>query len=208
MAVLSIHWESIDRVSPKTAVVTGSEAADAEKTEPVHLDKAMVVYIVEQGDAAAIKIDKIALDGDKVRVGSNFFRCVKISPTKAQEDGVIAEFADKAPCFVFVSTSLDVVEKLHGKKISGSKIFKAMEKTAKKSYDKLNLGKNVKSMLKVLNELDKIAGERGVLDEKEARGPNPGEMKKIAKERKELDERQEEALESKKDLLDIKLKIA
>jgi len=208
MAVLNIHWDSIERVSPQNAVVTGGEVSDAADAEPAHLDKAMIVYIVEQGDAAATKIDKIALDGDKVRVGSNFFRCAKISPEKAKNDPLLEKFAEKAPCFVFVSTNLDVVEKLHGKKISGSKIFKAMQKTAKKSYDKLNLGKNVKAMLKVLNELDKISGERGVLDEKEARGPNPGEMKKIAKERKELDERQEEALESKKDLLIIKLKIA
>lgn len=206
MAVLNIRWETLDRVSPATAAKTGEQAGD--EAEPVRLDRALMVFIHDQGDAAAEKIEKIAFDPDKVRVGSNYFRCVRVSPTNAKKDPILQEFAEDAPCVVFVSTEVEVVEDLDEKKVSGSKIFKAMEKTAKKSYDRLSLGKNVKKMLKVLNELDKIADERSVLEEKEGRDPSKAELKKIAREKEELDERQEEAIQEKTELLEIELKTA
>jgi hypothetical protein len=212
MAVLNIHWETADRISASQGPVTPGEGENAEQpassTEPTRLDRALVVFIHDTGDAEAEKIEKIALDLDKVRVGSNYFRCVRITPANAKNDPLLAEYAEDAPCFVFVSTESEVVDDLSGSKASGSKIFKAMEKTARKSYEKLHLERNVKSILKVLNELDKIADERKVLEEKENRDPSKSELKKIAKEKEELDGREKEALAERAELLQLEVKTA
>lgn len=208
MAVLGINWQPLERVAPATAETTASEgdaATPASDVAKPRLEKPLWVYVVADGDAEAIeKIDKIALDPDKVRVGSNYFRCVKVTPENAAKDPLLSANGSETPRFVFISVDYDVVEVLEGKEISGSKVFTAMAKAAKKSF-KGNYEKNVKALIKVLNEFDKIADERKVLEEKEAKGLKDAEAKKIAKEKDELETRQKQADEQKKGLLELEV---
>ncbi len=213
MAVLTIQWESAQHIAPNNAEVTPSDdstatpvAARPEAKE--RLDRPMWVYVVADGDADAMaKIDKIALDPDKVRIGSKFFRCVKVSPELAAKDKLLADTGDDAPRMVFIDVDYDVVEVIDGKKVSGSKIWSAMQKCAKKSY-KGNLDRNVGALRKVLNEFDKIAKERQILSDKEQRGVNDSEAKKIAKEKEDLDARQKKAEGEQKDLFQMEVEAA
>ena len=203
MAVLNINWGALEKVAPATAALTG-EQADAEQTLP-RLDKALMVYIVAPGDATAEqKIDKVALDPDNVRIGSQFFRCVKVTPENAAKDRLLSENGKEEPRFVFVTPDYEVAAVVEGK-ISGKKLYAAMTKAAKKSYDG-KFDKNVSALRKLLNEFDKIENEREVLTQKEGRGVNDAEARKIAKERAELDERHEKATKQKQELLEIGLK--
>ena len=171
----------------------------------MRLDKPLMVYVVEPGDPAAQqKIDRVALDPDNVRIGSQFFRCIRVSPESAAKDAILSENGKKDPRFVFITVDYEVAAVVEGK-ISGTKIYAGMKKAAKKSYD-CNFDKNVKSLRKILNEFDKIENERDVLTQKEGRGVNDAEAKKIAKEREELDERQEKADEEKQKLLEVELR--
>ncbi|MFV1959500.1 MAG: hypothetical protein ACC662_08830 [Planctomycetota bacterium] len=213
MVVLEINWGQTTRVGPVTAVITPGENDEApdeapdETLAPRRLDKPLIVYVVAPGDPEVMaKIEDIALDGDKVRIGSNFFRCVKMAPEDAARDSLISKHGEKVPRFVFVGMDYEVVQVLENK-ISGKKIYDAMKKTAKTCY-KGNLDKRVKKFLKVLNEFDKINNARKVLTQKEDRGVKAAEAKKIAKERGELDKRQRKAEEEKRALLDLERKAA
>ena len=206
MAVLSIRWDQADRVAPADAVVTGRRAK-GEEAEMPKADKPMLVWITHPSDDEPNeKIAKITLDPDKIRVGSKFFRCIKMTAEAASQDRLLADTGKKYPRMVFITPDYQVVAKLEGK-ISSSKLYAAMKKTAGKSY-KCNFDKNVKSVIKILGEFDKIDNERGVLTQKEEKGVKPAAAKKIAKEREELDEREQEANEKRDELLKPELKIA
>lgn len=206
MAVLNIKWTSADRVAPADAAVTGTSEGDAQADRP-RADKPMLVWIEHPSDAEPNeKIAKITLDPDKIRVGCSFFKCVKMTADAASEDRLLADTGNKYPRMVLISPDYEVVAKLEGK-ISSSKLYSAMKKTAKKSYD-CNFDKSVKTLIKLLGEFDKIANERDVLQEKEARGVSKGEAKKLAKEREELEEREKEANKQRDELLQPELKSA
>ncbi len=201
MAVLNINWGALEKLAPATAAVTGEEEVDQDRTAP-RLDKPLMIYVVAPGDARAEqKIDRVALDPDNVRIGSQFFRCVKVTPENAAKDRILAENGKADPRFIFVTPDYEVAAVVEGK-ISGKKLFTAMTKAAKKSYD-CNFPKNVKALRSILNEFDKIENEREVLEQKEGRGVNAAGARKIAKERAELDERHEKAMAEKKELLEV-----
>lgn len=206
MAVLNINWGSADRIAPVLAEITPEDGADApEAAAPARLDRPVMVYIVAAGDLdAEQKIDRVALDPDNVRIGTKFFRCVKVSPESAAKDPLLSANGKEEPRFVFVTVDHEVAAVVEGK-VSGKKIYAGMAKAVKKSFD-CSFDKNVKQLRKILNEFDKIANEREVLTQKEGRGVNAAEARKIAKEREELDERQAKAEAEQKELLEVELR--
>jgi hypothetical protein len=208
MAVLSISWTSADRVAVAEAAVTPSEGdEEAPKVETPRADKPMLVYIEHPGDDEPNeKIAKITLDPDKIRVGCSYFKCIKMTAEAASQDRLLADTGKEYPRMVLITPDYEVVATLEGK-ISSSKLYAAMKKTASKSY-KCNFDKNVKGVIKLLGEFDKIANERDVLKSKEEKGLKPAEAKKIAKEREELDDREKKAVEMRDELLKPELKTA
>jgi len=208
MAVLGIDWKPATKVAVGSGVVTPSEDGAAEPdTQAPRAEKPMLVWIQDPSAAEEdAKIEKVVLDPDKVRVGCKFFTCIKISSEDAANDRILADTGKKFPRMVLLSPEYDVVKTLEGK-ISSSSLFSAMKATAKKSYEG-NFEKNVKDLIKLLGEFDKIANERDVLKQKEERGVNDAEAKRIAKEREELDEREKKANEERDELLKPDLKTA
>ena len=209
MAVLSIKWGDMARVSPADAVTTpseGEEATDEEAPKPV-AEKPFLVWIQDPIDEEANdKIAKVVLDPDKIRVGTCYFKCVKMSAEQAEADPLLAEAGKKLPRMVFITPEYEVAAVVEGK-ISSSKLYSAMKKTAKKSY-KGNFDKNVKSVIKLLGKLDKIANDRKVLTQKEQKDPKPAELKKIAKEKEALEKEEQEILDKRRELLNPELKVA
>jgi hypothetical protein len=212
MAVLTINWGSDSRVSPRNAVITANEADEQQKENAdapkPHADKAMLVYVQDNSteEQAFDKIEKVVLADDKVAIGSNAFRCVKISAEDAEKDPLLQ--GKELPRFVFLSPSYDVVEVLEGRKISVSGMYGAMKKAAKASYS-TDFDKNVRALLKLLNEFDKINNERKVLDAKIEREtkPTPADERKFAEAKKELDERQSKAEDERKELLSFEIRV-
>ena len=209
MAVLNVEWGTLARVSPVEAVVTpdeDTEGTDEEAPKPL-AEKPFIVWIQDPLDEEANgKITKTVLDPDKVRVGTNYFKCVKMTEEEAKADPLLAESGKKLPRMVFVTHEYKVAAVVEGK-ISSSKVYAAMKKTAKKSY-KGNFDRSVKSVIKLLGKLDKIANDRKMLSQKEAKDPKPAELKKIAKEKEALEEEEKEVLDERKRLLTPELKAA
>ena len=208
MAVLNKNWESANRVSPKeAAVVTGESASEAEAAqEPTIYPQPWLVYVpTVSGEEAFDKAEKVVLMDDKVCIGMWAFKCVKMNDEDAKADPLLAK-GSELPRFYVVHRDLSKVKLIEGGDMSAKKLFSAMESASNDAY-KQKLEKNVKSVLKILNEFDKINNERRVLEEKKARAG--GEVdKKMERDIAELDEREKKANEEKAELLAFELKDA
>ena len=208
MAVLNKNWESANRVSPKeAAVVTGESASEAEAAqEPTIYPQPWLVYVpAVSGEEAFDKAEKVVLMDDKVCIGMWAFKCVKMNDEDAKADPLLAK-GSELPRFYVVHRDLSKVKLIEGGDMSAKKLFSAMESASNDAY-KQKLEKNVKSVLKILNEFDKINNERRVLEEKKARAG--GEVdKKMERDIAELDEREKKANEEKAELLNFELKDA
>lgn len=213
MAALNKSWGTLARVSPaeSAAVVTGEgeEAKASEPAERVAASQPFLVYVTDGQESSEVeKIEKVILFDNKVCLGMWAFNCVKMTPEQVEADPLLAKAGKDVPRFIFVSHDYDDVDALEGGNLSSSKVYDAMKKYAKKSY-KTNFDKNVRSMLKILVEWDKINNQRKVLDEKEKRegsDMNAADKKKLAKEREELEEAQKDADQERDELLKFELK--
>ena len=212
MAVLNKAWGSTDRVSPDHdgAVVTGdTEGESAEAPEAKIYEQPLLIYVTDGEESSDIdKIEKVVLMDDKVCIAMWAFKCIKMTTEQVKADPVLSEKLKNTPGFIVVSRDLKRVKHVAGNKLSAKNLYKTMKAEAGKAY-KTKLDKNVKRMLKVLIELDKVNNETRLLSEKEKRlgsEISKGEAAKIAKEREELADRLKKAEEERDELKNFELK--
>lgn len=213
MAVLSMNWTSPGRVAPpvQKAVVTPKEgeeskegAEESAKSAPVkRAEKPMMVYVSDPsgGGESFDKVEKVVLTDDRVCVGSKAFTLIKMTPEQAGEDRLLSAAGKDVPRIVLVSADYQDVTVLEGGKLSVGDLWKAMQSHFRKAYEG-DLEKNVKSLLKVMLEFDKLAKARTVQEDKEKRSEKPTAADKAewAESKKDLDEREKKA-EKERDAL-------
>ena len=210
MAVLSKKWGTAERVSPVTTDVTTGEAAeDAEAKEKVLADSPFFIYVTDGSESKEFdKVDKVILDNNEVLVGMWAFKCVKMTPEAVDNDPLLSGEGKKVPRFLFVTPDYEKVTVVEGAKMSSSNVITAMAKVAKKAY-KIDLKKQIKGTMKLLNEFNKINNAKKTLiatrDRLGADIPK-AKAKKIKSELAELEEDQKKADEKKAELLTFKLK--
>lgn len=200
MAVLQIGWQNLAKVTPaKAAVTTGSEGESGEAPaapEVKRADKPILVYVADPAAASEgfDKVEKVVMTEDKIVIGTKAFTCVRMTPEQADQDEILSKAGKGAPRVVFISADYQDVETLDGDKLSIGKMWAEMNAQFKKHY-KGDLEKNVKAMIKVLGEFDKIANERKLIEEKKARAdkPSDADKKEWEKASKELDAREKAA---------------
>lgn len=214
MAVLTIAWTSPGSVAPKDSLVVTPREGDEKEGDAVaapvkRADKPMLVYVADPSaaDATFDKVEKVILTDDKVAVGTKAFTCIRMNPEQAAADKLIAAAGKETPRIVLVSTDYKETVVLEGSKLSIGDLWKAMQSSFKDAY-KGDLEKNVKALLKVLGEFDKISGARSVQEEKEKRTDKPTAADKAewAKTKEELDERQKKAEKERDALLKFEKK--
>lgn len=215
MAVLTIRWENASRVAPdEVAVVTpkdGEEAKPSDEAVAVQrADKPMMIYIADPAATDGFnKVEQVVLTDDKVAVGTRAFKCIKMTPEQAGQDRLLADAGKELPRVVFVTADYAKVEVVEGGKLSVGGLWGEMQSQYKKHY-KGDLEKNVKTLIKVLGEFDKIANERKLIEEEKARADKPSD-KDVAEWKKaadELNEREKKANEQRDALLKFESKIA
>jgi len=158
-------------------------------------DKPMLVYIADPTASDGFdKVEKIVLTDDKIAVGCKAFACIRMTPEQAAQDAILAKAGKETPRFVFISADYKSVEVLEGSKLSIGGLFGEMKTQFKKHYAG-DLEKNVKALIKVLSEFDKISNERSQLEEKKAREekPSPADQNEWKKTAEELATREKEA---------------
>ena len=164
MRVLTAKWTTANRVSPSGVVTGESDGEDAEKPMA---DKPMFIYVTDgsAGEDGFDKIEKVILDDNKILIGTHVFRCIKMTPEDVENDPLLSGKSDDERYFIFVSRDYEDVEVLDGSKLKKKKVYSTMKKFAKKAY-KTNFEKNVKAVLKLTNEFDKINGAMRTLKQK------------------------------------------
>jgi hypothetical protein len=171
----------------------------------------MLVYVVAPRDSESgfDEIDSVILSDDKIAVGAKAFRCVKMTPEDAEKDPIVSDNGKEVPRFVLITPDYDYVKVVEGSHLGVSGMYSAMKTVAGKSY-KTNFDRNVRALVKLLNEFDKIANERKLLEDKAGRNdkPSPADERKLAREREELDKREKEANEQRDSLLKFELREA
>lgn len=200
MAVLTISWQNPGRVAPEgTTVTTPAEGTTpegaAEAPAPRRADKPMLVYVADPTATEGFdKVEKVVLTDDKVAVGCKAFTCIRITPEQAAQDAILSKAGKETPRFVFISADYKSVEVLEGSKLSIGGLFGEMKTQFKKHYSG-DLEKNVKALIKILGEFDKLANERSQLEEKKAREekPSPADQNEWKKTAEELDAREKAA---------------
>ena len=169
----------------------------------------MLVYVTDGSSNEDFeKIENIVLQDFKVAAARNAFRCLKMTPDDVEADPVLAGHGKAPARLLVVDRDWKKIKVIEGKNLSSKKLYKAMTASAHRAYT-TKLDQNVKGLLKLLNEFNKINNARKVLDEKEKRlgsDISKSEAKKIAKEREKLVKEQKEADELREKLYTFKLK--
>lgn len=208
MAVLTIRWDNASRVAPAEAAVVTAEEGDEIKGEielPAvkRADKPIMVYISDPNATEGFnKVEQVVLTDDKVAVGTRAFTCIKMSPEQAGEDRLLAKAGKDLPRIVFVSSDYAKVEVVEGGKLSVGGLWSEMQSQYRKHY-KGDLEKNVKTLIKVLGEFDKIANERKLIEAEKARADKPTDKDQAdwKKAGDELNEREKKANEQRDGLM-------
>jgi len=208
--VLTANWGTATRISPNTgATVTGDKASEPESAEKELAEKPLFIYVTDGSqDGEFDKIEKVILDDNKILVGMKFFKCVKMSPSDVQDDPLLSGQAKENRYFLFVSRDYEKVTALEGAKLKTTTVYSTMKKFASKEY-KTNFDKNVKSVIKLLLDYDKINNAKKVLTQKKEReGADiaKAEAKKIDDELADLEKQQKDAEAKEKELLTLELK--
>lgn len=218
MAVLRIDWKSESRVAPDTSAVTPSageegtakgEAGTPAAAAPRKAGKPLLVYVAEPGSTEATfdKVEKVVLTDDRVVIGTWAFKCVRMTPEQAANDRLLKDAGKETPRIVFISSDYQNVKVLEGNKLSVGGLWSEMQAQFKKSYTG-DLEKNVKALLKVLTEFDKIANQRKVLDAEKERTDKPtaADQAKWKKDADELDEAEKKANAKRDELMKFEFK--
>jgi ubiquitin len=181
MAVLNIEWTND---LPMEKVVTGEVAS----VEQVKNSKPIFVW-VSDGDSAEANL---ALDDDRVRIASRFFKMVKVAPGASLGS---MNRGKETPRFILATADLKTVKTIEGNALKVTDTWAAMKAVFDKQSKK-NLDGLVKTLREVLVEFDNIAEELKVLTDKEERKGSDlsaADKKEIAAKRAELDARQKKA---------------
>src|SRR5688572_11247591 len=122
MAVLNIHWETLDKVPALAAapVITSEDEVSAPAPEaaeaPKSHDKPYFVYVADPAATTGFDtVEKVILADDRVTIASHAFHMVKMSPDQAKEDPVLKEKGGKQlPRIILVTADLKSVKPLEG----------------------------------------------------------------------------------------------
>jgi hypothetical protein len=196
-------------VAPKAAATGDAQASESDGR--LVAEKPMLVYVTAADDTDVFtrKLEDISLKDERVAIGSKFFRCVKISADSAAQDRLLKEHGKSAPRLILVKRNYEVVGVIESKKLSPSRINKAMAKLAKEEYTN-SFSTMLGKYAKLLNELDRLDDVRSKLAADSTRyNEDPkkyaAKLKKLAKEQSAFEKSMEEWKAEEAKLLELKL---
>ncbi len=173
----------------------------------------MVIYVTADDETSGVarKLEDISFKDERVAIGAKFFRCVKISASDAAEDRILKVNGKSTPRLIFMKRNHQVVRVLEGRKLSASKINKAMAKLCSAEF-KNRYGSMLSGYAKLLNELDRLddvrtklaADAKRIADSKKKK--NVSKRKKYDKAKADFDKKMKAWNASETKLLELKLK--
>lgn len=171
----------------------------------------MLIYVAADDTTNEFtrKLEDISFKDERVAIGAKFFRCVKISAGNAEQDRLLKEHGKGAPRLILMKRNYEVIKVIAGKKLSASRINKAMAKLAKAEYTN-SFSTMLSKYAKLLNELDRFDDIKNKLAaDSERYNANPkkyaSKLKKLAKEQLKFDKQMEAWKAAEAKLLELKL---
>ena len=207
------------RISPeapisKPVITTGESTPVAEESDApaaaTRADKPFLVY-VEDPTATGEKFDaiqKVLLQDERVAYGARAFTAVRMTPEEAAGDPLLAKAGKASPRFLVVSADYASVTNLEGNSLNAGAVWAAMKTTSDKFFAK-SLEACVREMKDTILDLDKIEGEKKVLEDKKSRTASKGteaELKAVEAKLAAVDERKQKVLERQRLLWELKPK--
>ena len=208
------------RISPETPtarpVITSEGPAEAETPDeaaaPTKAERPFLVY-VEDPAATGEKFDaiqKVLLQDERVAYGARAFTAVRMTPEEAAADPMLAKAGKSAPRFVVIASDYSTVTNLEGSALNAGAVWNAMKATSDKTFSK-SLEACVREMKDTILELDKIEGERKVLEGKKSRTALKGteaDVRSVEAKLTALDDRKQKVMERQRAVWDLKPKTA
>jgi len=208
MARLNIKWSTRSTVA-QTAAATGDAEQKADSNAgKARLDRPMLVYVVsdDNTDATTRKLEDVCFADERIAIGSKFFDCVKVTAGNAMQDRLLAANGDSTPRLVLISRDYDVQEVMEERELSSGKIVRAMSKTVRADY-KTSFDGLVSKYAKLLNELDRLDGQRALIADKiERAGDDKSKLKKAERDKEKYEQEMEDWKKKEEKLLAFQLK--
>lgn len=209
MRRLTIKWTTQSSVTPRArAAATGvGSTVEAEESAKRVADRPMLVYVTsdDNTDPYTRKLEDVCFPDERIGIGSRFFKCIKITAGDALQDRVLAKHGKGSPRILILSRDYKVMGVLEGKKISSGRLVKAMSHVVRKEY-KNSFDQMVSGYGKLLNELDRLEGEKALLADKVKRaGESKAKLSKIAREKVKFEKSVAKWEAAEKKLLAFKL---
>jgi hypothetical protein len=196
-------------VAPKAA--STGDAQVAEGAGRLVAEQPMLIYVTADDETNEFtrKLEDVSLKDERVAIGSKFFRCVKVRAGDAAQDRLLKEQGKSTPRLILVKRNYEVVAVLESKKLSPSRINKAMAKLAKEEYTN-SFSAMLGKYAKLLNELDRYDDIKTKLAaDAERYNADPAKyaakLKKLAKEQAEFEKQMEAWKAEEAKLLELKL---
>lgn len=149
----------------------------------------MLVFVTSDSPEAAktmTELEPKVFGDENVAVGARLFRAVRLKGDKvAKEHPHWQTLGGKElPRVIVVDAAGQKSGMLEGKELTASNLFKAMKKSASKTY-KADLDKIVKETSELLDEMDRIEAKQKILAEQK-KGANGKKAEQIAAEEQAL----------------------
>jgi len=150
-------------------------------------------------------IEKTVFKDERVCLGAKFFRLCQIEAEKISRSHPLFKLigGKKLPRIVLISMDGKTHKKMEGR-VSAGRLFAAMKSIVRKDF-KRNLGAFATKMRKILNEIDKLEGEKRRLENQQAlaakKGSKNAKAKLLEKKKALLESKAKALTERMKDLL-------
>jgi hypothetical protein len=204
-----LPWEYLERISPKTQVVTGDEVTEeapaalptaaAERTDHPLLGTPIAILIHTDPDTCDGKcrgacgryldLEEQVLGNEKVLLALQAFRRIRMNPEDAATEPLLEGHGDALPRIVLIDVARDDAVVLSGSGVSATKVYKQL-KTMADGFFEVRLDNVVKKHLKLLAAHDKLAVEEQRLTEQLSRVTNDRKLEKLEDEKDDLEDAQ------------------
>ena len=155
-------------------------------------NKPSVVWLCDVSDDKAVtKIGQVIMRNEPVGLGLKRFNCFRVDVLGMPEGDLRKKYEKEAQAFYFFDPALNQTSRLAGKRAMSLSAFNScLGKTWSKTFT-VKLKAFQKSMKDILDRLDKLDGQKQVLNRKRAKlaeKPNPGKQRALDAELKRFEE--------------------
>jgi hypothetical protein len=151
-----------------------------------------VVWICDVSDDKSVqKINRVVMQNEPVGIALKRFNCFRVNVLDMPEGDLKKKYEKEAQAFYFFDPAVKQVARLAGKRANSLSAFASyMEKTWNASF-KMKLKVYQKAMKDILDRLDKLDGQKQVLNRQRARlaeRPNPAAQRALDAKLKKFEE--------------------